>query len=153
VTYRIAEIEHLELPPASFDLVYSSLVLHYIEDFVAAAAAIRTLLADGGRLVLSVEHPVFTAPSDPQWRADPDGSKLWPLNGYLSEGRRVTDWITSGVVKYHRTVASYVNTLVDQGFRIRRLEEWAPSPKQIAEHPEWADEMHRPPFLLLSADV
>ena len=65
----------------------------------------------------------------------------------------MTDWITSGVVKYHRTVAGYVNALVAQGFQIMRLEEWAPSRKQIAEHPEWADEVHRPPFLLLSARV
>src|SRR5690349_15408390 len=32
VIYRRGDIESLELPDASFDLVYSSLVLHYIED-------------------------------------------------------------------------------------------------------------------------
>jgi hypothetical protein len=73
------------------------------------------------------------------------------LTDYVLEGTRVTDWITKGVVKYHRTIASYVNALAEQGMRILHLEEWAPSAKQIAEHPEWADEVHRPPFLLLSA--
>src|SRR5436305_4743270 len=32
VTYLRADLERLELPEAGFDLVYSSLALHYIED-------------------------------------------------------------------------------------------------------------------------
>ncbi len=153
VTFRQSAIEKLDLPPASFDLIYSSLVLHYLEDLSAVVTMIRNLLAGGGRLVVSVEHPIFTAPRNPVWRTEADGTKAWPLTDYLAEGRRVTNWITAGVVKYHRTVASYVNLLVGQDFRIRRIEEWAPSPKQIAEHPEWADEVHRPPFLLMSAEI
>ena len=152
VTYYLADIENLELPNICFDLVYSSLTLHYIEDFGAVCATIRSLLAPGGHLVFSVEHPIFTAPRHPGWQTQDDGSKVWPINDYLLEGRRVTDWITPGVVKYHRTVASYVNSLLGQGFRLVRLEEWGPNREQIAEHPEWDDEVHRPPFLLLAAD-
>jgi SAM-dependent methyltransferase len=151
VTYYLADIENLKLPEASFDLVYSSLTLHYIEDFGAMCMAIRRLLVPGGRLVFSVEHPIFTAPSSPGWRTDAGGSKVWPVSAYLLEGRRVTDWITPGVVKYHRTVSSYVNSLLAQGFHLVRLEEWGPNHAQIAERPEWADEVHRPPFLLLAA--
>src|SRR5919198_1989929 len=123
VTYRLADIEHLAVPDTSFDLVYSSLTLHYIEDLRAVCAAIRRLLAPDGRFVFSVEHPVFTAPSNPGWQTDPTGAKVWPINNYLLEGTRVTDWITPGVVKQHRTVSSYVNSLLDQGFRLIRLEE------------------------------
>jgi SAM-dependent methyltransferase len=151
VTYALADIEHLALPEAAFDLVYSSLTLHYIADFGAVCATIERLLVPGGRLVFSVEHPLFTAPRNPGWRTDPDGSKVWPINAYLLEGQRVTEWITPGVVKYHRTVASYVNSLLAQGFQLVRLEEWGPTQEQIAAHPEWADEVHRPPFLLLAA--
>jgi ubiquinone/menaquinone biosynthesis C-methylase UbiE len=153
VTYCLANIENLELPDAFFDLVYSSLTLHYIEDFGAVCATIRRLLAPRGHLVFSVEHPIFTAPSHPGWQTRPDGSKVWPINDYLLEGRRVTDWITPGVVKYHRTVASYVNSLLEQGFRLVHLEEWGPSREQIAERPEWDAEVHRPPFLLLAAQI
>ena len=151
VTYCLANIESLALPDASFDLVYSSLTLHYIADFGAVCAAIRRLLVPDGRFVFSVEHPIFTAPSNPGWQTDPTGAKVWPINDYLLEGTRVTNWITSGVVKQHRTISSYVNSLLDQGFRLIRLEEWGPSQAQIAEQPDWADEVHRPPFLLLGA--
>jgi hypothetical protein len=105
----------------------------------------------GRYLVFSVEHPLFTAPRHPGWQTDTGGSKVWPINDYLLEGRRVTTWITSDVVKYHRTMASYVNSLLAHGFHLVRLEEWGPNPEQIAEHPEWADEVHRPPFLLVAA--
>lgn len=151
VTYAIADIEHLELTEAVFDLIYSSLTLHYIADFEAVCGTIRRLLVPGGHLVFSVEHPIYTAPRRPGWQTAPDGARVWPINDYLLEGQRVTEWITSGVVKYHRTVATYVNSLVTQGFQLMRLEEWGPNPAQIAAHPEWADEVHRPPFLLVSA--
>jgi SAM-dependent methyltransferase len=153
VTYRQANIEKLALPDASFDLVYSSLALHYLEDFGALCATVRRLLASDGRFVFSVEHPVFTAPRHPEWRTEADGLKVWPLNDYLVEGKRVTDWITSGVVKYHRTVSSYVNSLLEHGFHLVRLEEWGPNQEQIAERSELAEELHRPPFLLISARI
>jgi ubiquinone/menaquinone biosynthesis C-methylase UbiE len=151
VGYVLADIEQLALPEAAFDLVYSSLTLHYIADLAAACATIRRLLVAGGRLVFSVEHPIFTAPRTPGWRTEADGARVWPVNDYLLEARRVTEWITPGVVKYHRTVASYVNSLIAEGFHLVRLEEWGPSQEQIAQHPEWADEVHRPPFLLVAA--
>lgn len=137
----------------TFDLVYSSLTLHYIVDFGAVCGTIRRLLDPGGRFVFSIEHPLFTAPRNPEWRTEPDGSKVWPINDYLLEGRRVTEWITPGVVKYHRTIASYVNSLLVHGFSLVCLEEWGPNQEQIAEHPEWADEVHRPPFLFLAARI
>jgi SAM-dependent methyltransferase len=153
VTYSLTDIAHLALSDPAFDLVYSSLTLHYIVDFGALCGAIRGLLVPGGHLVFSVEHPLFTAPRQPGWRTEPDGAKVWPINDYLLEGQRVTAWITPGVVKYHRTVASYVNSLLAHGFQLVHLEEWGPTQAQIAAHPEWADEVHRPPFLLVSARI
>ena len=41
LSYARLDLEQLALPPASHDLVYSSLAFHYIEDFAALLAAIR----------------------------------------------------------------------------------------------------------------
>lgn len=153
VTYRRASLEELTLPDAAFGLVYSSLALHYLEDFGALCAVIRRALTPGGHLVFSVEHPIYTAPSHPGWRSEADGVKVWPLDSYLLEGKRVTDWITPGIVKYHRTIAGYVNPLLEHGFHLLRLEEWGPPPEQIATDPELASEVHRPPFLLIAARI
>ena len=152
ISYRRADLERLDLPAASFDLAYSALALHYLENLDTALAAVHRALAPGGALVFSVEHPIYTAPVAPGWTMAADGRKTWPVDHYLAEGARSTDWLASGVIKHHRTVATYLNALIQTGFSIRRVEEWGPSAEQIAAHPEWADEVHRPPFLLVAAE-
>lgn len=151
VTYIQGDIEQLQREAASFDLVYSSLALHYIESFDAVCGCVQHLLAPGGHFVFSVEHPIFTAPSNPGWQTDPGGAAIWPLNQYLREGPRVTEWITAGVIKQHRTLASYVTSLLAHGFQLTHLNEWGPDAAQLAAHPEWANEVDRPPFLLIGA--
>jgi hypothetical protein len=77
--------------------------------------------------------------------------KTWPVDGYLEEGPRSTDWLAKGVIKQHRTLATYVNMLLRIGFVITHVEEWGPTQEQIAAKPAWADERQRPPFLLIAA--
>ena len=151
ITYTRADLEHLELPPASFDLAYSSLVLHYIERLEALLTQVHRALVPGGRLVFSVEHPIYTAPADPRWVVDAAGRTTWPVDGYLDEGPRSTDWLARGVIKQHRTIASYLNTLLHLGWAISHVEEWGPTEAQVASRPGLADEHHRPPFLLVAA--
>jgi SAM-dependent methyltransferase len=135
ITYRQADLETVELPAASFDLAYSSLTLHYLVNLAALFAEIHRALAPGGSFVFSAEHPLYTEPG-------PD---------YLDEGPRTTDWLAKGVVKQHRTLAGYLNLLIDAGFTVRRVEEWGPTPAEIAAHPEWKIDHRRPSFLLVSA--
>jgi SAM-dependent methyltransferase len=151
IAYVRADLEQLELAPGSCDLVCSSLALHYIERLSVLLAQVHRALVPGGRLVVSVEHPVFTAPTEPGWSQGAGGRKTWALDGYLEEGPRSTDWLTKGVIKQHRTLATYINTLIGLGFVLAHVEEWGPTPEQIAARPEWADERRRPPFLLISA--
>jgi SAM-dependent methyltransferase len=152
ITYLRADMENLELHPGSFDLVYSSLALHYVENLRELMSQVHRTLVPGGRLVFSVEHPIFTAPADPTWSVDAAGRKIWPVNGYLDEGPRSTDWLAKGVIKQHRTLATYINMLVRLGFSISHVEEWAPTEGQIAAQPNWTDERQRPPFLLVAAN-
>ena len=146
IVYRRADLETLTLSEGAFDLAYSSLTLHYLKDLAALFAQVHRALVPGGRFVFSVEHPIYTAPSDPKWAND-----TWPLNRYLAEGPRTTDWLAKGVIKQHRTVATYLNLLLELGFSMLKIDEWGPTDVQIAAHPEWAVERERPPFLLVSA--
>jgi SAM-dependent methyltransferase len=136
---------------ASFDLVYSSLALHYVDDLETLMAKVYRSLVPGGSLVVSVEHPIFTAPAQPGWSVDAAGRKTWPVDGYLDEGPRSTDWLAKGVIKQHRTLATYVNMLLRLGFTLSHVEEWGPTADQIAARPNLADERERPPFLLVAA--
>ena len=151
VTYVKTDMEHLELLAASFDVAYSSLAFHYIEDFRRLALTIHRALNARGYLVFSVEHPIYTAPSEPRFVANSSGRTTWPLEGYLDEGPRSTDWLAKGVIKQHRTIATYLNAVADEGFTILHVEERGPTPEHIAVHQDWADDHQRPPFLLMSA--
>lgn len=151
VTYRIADLDILELPEAAFDLVYSVLSFHYVQDFERLIRMIYAALAPGGDLVFTIEHPIFMAATHPHWVKDEDGRKTWPVNGYSMEGERRTNWFAEGVLKHHRTLATTVNTLLGAGFALRRIEEFAPTPDQIDAMPELAEERERPMMLIVSA--
>lgn len=151
IAYRRADLDNLDLPKAAFDLAYSSLALHYVEDVAPLMATVYAALVPGGRFVFSIEHPIYMAPARPDWLEIADGRKVWPLDGYGREGRRTTDWHAPGVVKFHRTLATTLNLLIEAGFAIRRLEEWRPSEAQLREEPALAAELDRPTFALISA--
>jgi len=151
ITYERADLEHLQLPDAGFDLAYSSLALHYIEALPALLAQVHRALVPGGALVFSVEHPIYTAPRQPGWTTDAEGRQTWPVDAYLAEGPRRTDWLARGVIKQHRMIGTYVNLLTGLGFTLVHLEEWGPTAAQIAARPELAVERERPAFLLVSA--
>ncbi|AWM89019.1 bifunctional 2-polyprenyl-6-hydroxyphenol methylase/3-demethylubiquinol 3-O-methyltransferase UbiG [Microvirga sp. 17 mud 1-3] len=151
IDYRIADLETLELPEAAFDLVYSALTFHYVEDFGRLTRMIHNALVPGGDLVFTIEHPIFMAAAHPHWIAAEDGRKTWPVNGYSMEGERRTDWFARGVLKYHRTLGTTLNTLIDSGFTLRRIEEFAPTHEQIEQWPDLAEELERPMMLLVSA--
>lgn len=151
VVYERADLEGFVPQPAAFDLIYSSLAFHYIADLAGLFGRVHAALKPGGSLVCSVEHPLLTAPARQEWLADADGRATWPVNGYLDEGERVSNWLAEGVVKRHRTIATYVDLLLAAGFSLTKLVEWAPSPEQVAAEPGWAKDRERPFFLLMAA--
>ena len=151
ITYLRADLERVDLPDASFDVAYSSLVLHYLEDLERLLATVYRALVPGGRLVFSAEHPIFTAPTRPGWSLDADGRKQWPIDSYLCEGPRRTDWLAKGVLKQHRTLGTYLNLLLRLGFALSHVEEWGPTDEQVAARPCLADDRQRPIFLLVAA--
>jgi ubiquinone/menaquinone biosynthesis C-methylase UbiE len=151
ITYAKADMERLELPDGAFDLAYSSLALHYVADLAGLIGTVHRALARNGYLVFSVEHPIYIAPSTPAWIRNAAGAQVWPVDGYLNEGPRSTDWLAKGVIKQHRTIATYLNLLPRTGFALTYVEEWGPSEQQISARPELGDERQRPPFLLVAA--
>jgi SAM-dependent methyltransferase len=151
ITYVRADLGSLDLPETGFDLAYSSLALHYIDDLAGLFGKVYRTLVAGGHFVFSVEHPIFTAPTHPGWSVDPAGRKTWPVDSYLCEGPRTTDWLAAGVVKQHRTLGTYLNLLLRRGFTLAHVEDWGPTDAQIAAQPVLAEERQRPMFLLVAA--
>jgi len=151
ITYQRADLDHLSLPAGEFDLAYSSLALHYVEDVARLFRTVHQALSPGGHFVFSTEHPIYMSPTRPGWVVDAEGRRTWPVDRYLVEGPRKTDWLAKGVVKHHRTIGTTLNALIKSGFTIGHVEEFRPTDAQVAAKPELAEELERPMFLLVSA--
>lgn len=152
IEYRRLAIEDINFEAGEFDVVISSLALHYVENFEVVCHKIHHCLVSGGTFILSVEHPVFTALAAQDWHYGSEGERLhWPVDDYQKEGLRQARFLDNDVVKYHRTITTYVNALIDSGFRIMKLSEPQPTQETLDKYPEMRDETRRPIFLLISA--
>lgn len=154
VTYINCPIEDAAFDPESFDLVTSSLALHYVERFDRVCVNVARWLKPGGAFVFSVEHPIITAnPANLEgWCLDAAGARRhWAVDHYRDEGLRNTRWFIDGVIKYHRTMETYLNTLIDSGLAIARVLEPEGTAEFVRLQPDLAEERRRPPFLLIAA--
>jgi len=151
IEYRRADLEEVDVPSALFDLVYSSLAFHYVTRLSDLIARIHAALVPGGRLVFSVEPPVVTASHNPTWVQRLPLQPIWPVDHYFDEGTRTTTWLVEGVLKQHRMLGTYFEMVRAAGFTVTHLVDWGPTPEQVAARPDWATELERPQFLLVSA--
>ena len=151
ITYKQSAMEDLAFSQDSFDVVLSSLAFHYIKDFKSLVEQISKWMAPNGNFVFSVEHPVFTSYGTQDWYYDEEGNILhFPVDNYYYEGKRDAVFLGEKVTKYHRTLTTYLNTLLENGFELEHIIE--PQPPVDMLHIEgMRDEMRRPMMLLVSA--
>ncbi|MGO2852886.1 MAG: class I SAM-dependent methyltransferase [Tetragenococcus koreensis] len=152
VQYKVMDMFGLEQLNQTFDVIISSLAIHYVKDYLGLIKGIYGQLAPGGKLVMSVEHPIFTAQGSEQWITDSDGKiSHWPVDRYFSEGARSTDFLGFSITKYHRSLTTYVQTLLKQGFVLDDLVEPKPPQEMLDASKEMQEELRRPMMLILAA--
>lgn len=108
----------LPYPDDKFDMVVASLALHYVEDWESALAELRRVLKPGGRLLVSIIHPVVYAIVYPE-------ADYFALTQYSEDydfGEE-TIWMTY----WHRPLQDVINTFIDAGFRIKMVTEPPPA--------------------------
>ncbi|MFY1069256.1 class I SAM-dependent methyltransferase [Enterococcus sp. AD013-P3] len=151
IDYRQGDILEAAFPADTFDIVFSSLAFHYLPDWTAMVKRVASYLKSGGTFLFSVEHPVFTAAGNQQWAYDEQGEiRHFPVDRYFYEGVRQADFLGETVEKYHRTLTTYVETLLQNGFSIEHLVEPTP-PEDLLSVPGMVDELRRPMMLIISA--
>ena len=154
ITYINMPMEDLDSIDEEFDVVISSLALHYVEDFTGVVKNVYRLLSDGGIFLFSQEHPLATCYSGngDRWTRDENGRKLHVnIANYCVEKRNDSTWFVEGVQRYHRMFSTIVNTLADSGFRILKMTEPYPTEELVQKHPEYYDLYHKPDFLFVKA--
>ena len=153
ITYINLAMEDLNVIDEEFDLVISSLALHYIEDFDGVLKNINNLLAKDGYFIFSQESPLSTCFSGGErWTRDENGNKLHlNLTNYGREKEASSEWFVEDVKRYHRMFSTIVNSLVDAGFSVERMIEPLPNEEILAKYPDYDDLFHKPDFLLVKA--
>ncbi|TDS64348.1 class I SAM-dependent methyltransferase [Myroides indicus] len=153
VSYEQVAIEDAQFYTESFDVIFSSLTFHYIKAYDILIRKIYQWLKPNGNFVFSVEHPVFTAEGSQDWIYDGTGNKLhWAVDRYFNEDKRNTSFLGKNVLKYHRTVSTYLNELLKQGFKIIEIKEPIPDAELLKNIPEMKEELRRPMMLLISVE-
>lgn len=152
IQYIKQPIEEIDYPDKTFDVVISSLAFHYIETFGKVCEKVNKCLREGGEFIFSVEHPVFTANGPQDWTYDEEGNRMhWPVDHYFYEGARKAQFLGAEMVKYHRTVTTYINDLIGAGFEIMKVVEPQPEPSLLKDNKEMQDELRRPMMLIIHA--
>lgn len=152
IKYINSTIENIEIKKQYFDVVISSLALHYVEDFYKVCEKVYHSLKYNGDFVFSVEHPIFTAYGNQEWYTDQSGEILhWPVDNYFYEGKRDSKFLGEDVIKYHKTLTTYINSLLKCGFEIKEVIEPMPPKEMLDEIDGMKDELRRPMMLLISA--
>jgi 2-polyprenyl-3-methyl-5-hydroxy-6-metoxy-1,4-benzoquinol methylase len=127
-----------------FDTVVCNFGLSDIDDLGGVCATVARTLVPGGRFVFSILHPCFAG--------GPAVSGSWPSTGtYYDEGFWRADGelstLRQKVGANHRTLSTYVNTLIQHDLAIESTIEPEPEASWTTERPEAAAQ---PVYLVIS---
>ncbi len=128
-----------QLEAGTFDRIVANMAFMDIRDAAATIREMGRLLAPGGRLVFSINHPCFEIDERSAWLIErPPYLEIISrkVEKYRSErpvrvAWKISDTETAYTISYHRTLATYSRYLRDAGLVILRMEEPAPKPELI----------------------
>ncbi len=123
ISYQQGDAQSVDLlAGCTFDGCVCNLALMDIPDLSAAFSTMRRLLKLDGWLVFAITHPCFEAPNA-QWVTLDDGSTARAIKDYFHAGYWKTEngGVRSRVGAYHRTLSTYLNTLVASGFALEHM--------------------------------
>ena len=154
VQYLQLAMEELPTLTEKFDIVFSSLAFHYIEDFDLLIKNISNLLNPNGILLFSQEHPLVTAAirvdGVPKY-FDKEGKRFFILSDYNNIGKREISWNIDGVVKYHRNFEVVINAIANAGLMITEVRESKASPEAIKLVDKYKYQKDKPYFVFFKA--
>ena len=61
ITYAVIAMQDIKPISGQFDVIISSMALHYIDDYAAVVKTMATSLTHGGSFLFSIEHPIYTS--------------------------------------------------------------------------------------------
>jgi ubiquinone/menaquinone biosynthesis C-methylase UbiE len=156
IRYEVASFTDLSIfNNESFDTVLSTMALMDSPDYEKAIAEIFRVLRKNGDFYFSVSHPCFMTKGF-GWVTDRNNNQeKLTVSGYFNKTQWIERWQFSNVPeeirkdvpqfdipRFPRTLAEYINPLVQAGFVLKKLSEPRPSASDCRAHPylqRWRD--------------
>ncbi|SIO86277.1 Molybdopterin biosynthesis protein MoeB [Nocardiopsis sp. JB363] len=152
-----AGLEALTEAEGRYDTICCLNVLDHIADLSASVRSLHSALKPGGRLVLSLPHPMkdrggwYKVPGPQGWEY-----RHYVLDDYFVEGECLKDREDRhgevrirGIRTHHRTMSRYFEEFIGQGFLVRRVLEPEPDELIAERDPVIFDKSSRIPYFLV----
>lgn len=129
IDFQVMDMEKLKFAQSSFDLVYSSLVLHYVKDWTKVLSAVRRVLKQDGTFLFSTHNPIYWSALKKEdeneklqilgYKKDKKTKEIEVYGDYLNV-RKINDvWYDSfKVTYYHKPFSSILKDILKSGFKI-----------------------------------
>ena len=126
IEYKVMSMLDIDTLDKKFDLVVSSLAIHYIEDYDGLCKKVFNILNDGGEFIFSYGHPMDSCAILDDYSDNyviRNNKKYFLISDYNNEGKRISHWYVDGVETYHRNMSHLVNGILNSGLRLVKMQE------------------------------
>ncbi len=129
IKFEMADMEKLKFAQSSFDIVYSSLVLHYVKDWTRVLGEVRKVLKKDGIFLFSTHNPIYWSAFKKEddneklqilgYKKDKKTKKIEIYGDYLNV-RKIKDvWFNNfKVTYYHKPFSSIIKDILKSKFKI-----------------------------------
>lgn len=155
IEYLKLAMENIHTINKKFDIIISSLVFNYLEDYPSMMTKIYNLLKPNGVLIFSVPCPITTGTiltnNQKKLHTIIDGKWYGLVSDYNHEGKRIKKWNDSNVVMYHAKYSTIINSVIDAGLILDKLYEPNIDPKVVEIDQDYNHYDDKPYFIFVKA--
>ncbi|MEI6267032.1 MAG: class I SAM-dependent methyltransferase [bacterium] len=146
IEFTQANANNMPYTKGSFDIVTSSLVVHYFEDLNSVFSEVNRILRPSGKFIFSMHHPFE---SSLRTIRDKDGNKTFMFDKYHTNEKYEFEMSEMKIALYPHTIADIINSLIESGFEINKVVETLPIPESKNIDPiRYSQTIHRPTFII-----
>ncbi len=158
--FYVMDMEHMKFPKNSFDVVYSSLVLHYVKNWAKVLSEVSRVLKKNGVFLFSTHNPVHWGANSFENNSktirllgsehDKKANKIKLYGDYLNT-RKINDiWFNNfKVTYYHRPFSLILNDILKSDFEIINCIEPRPLKSSKKINPGFYEKGNKIPLFLI----
>lgn len=154
--FEVMDMENLKFADSSFDFAFSSLAIHYLEDWTQALKEAHRILKPGGEYLFSCGHPVYSAAEAVKDNEEVSEHQIARSKNKVTNKVTVTgNYVDrrklyfNGWVFWHKSIGEISSEIAKAGFVIERIHEPRPLPKMKQVSPNEYEILTKIPNFIL----